>query len=143
MATFIIGLPGETEADIRKTIDFALELGPDFASFNVLVPRAATDIRKEALEKGWIQEGHLSSDQSGTFPIMGNEHLSAADVWRLKNEAIRTFYGRPGYWWRRLRNMATSYELRRNLINGWVLLRRMVLMQAGRFEGEPAGEDWS
>jgi tRNA A37 methylthiotransferase MiaB len=143
MATFIVGLPGETEADIRDTISFALELDPDFASFNVLVPRAATDIRREALEKGWIQEGHVSLDQSGTFPVMGNEYLDANDVWSLKNEALRSFYGRPGYWWRRLSQMKTSYELRRNLVNGWALLRKMVMMQADRLEGEPAGEDWS
>jgi hypothetical protein len=56
---------------------------------------------------------------------MGNEHLSADAVWSLKNEAIRRFYGRPGYLWRRLRQMTTMYELRRNLINGWALLSRM------------------
>jgi anaerobic magnesium-protoporphyrin IX monomethyl ester cyclase len=131
MATFIIGLPGENEVDIRNTIRFALELDPDYASFNVLVPRAATDTRKEAVEKGWIQEGHVSLDQSGTFPIMGNEFLTAADVWRLKNEAIRKFYGRPSYWWRRLRNVTTSYELRRNLINGWALLSKMGAQRTG------------
>jgi anaerobic magnesium-protoporphyrin IX monomethyl ester cyclase len=125
MATFVIGLPGETEADIRNTIDFALELDPDFASFNVLVPRAVTDIRKEALDKGWINEGHVRLDQSGAFPIMGNEHLSADAVWSLKNEAIRKFYSRPGYLWRRLRQMTTVYELRRNLANAWALVRRM------------------
>ena len=143
MATFIIGLPGETEASIRRTIDFTLELDPDFASFNVLVPRAATDTRREALEKGWIQEDHASLDQSGTFPIMGNEYLNADDVWRLKNEAIRTFYARPGYWWRRLKNITTFYELRRNLINGWALLSQMVMRQADSAENSIVGEDWS
>ena len=143
MATFIIGLPGETEADIQNTIQFALELDPDYASFNILVPRAATDTRREALEKGWIQEGHVSLDQSGTFPIMGNEFLKSADVWRLKNEAIQRFYSRPSYWWRRLKNIATFYELRRNLINGWSLLSNMVIGQGKRLEKEIVGEDWS
>jgi tRNA A37 methylthiotransferase MiaB len=124
MATFIVGLPGETEADIQNNIRFALELDPDYASFNVLVPRAATDTRREALEQGWIQESSVSLDQSGTLPLMGNEHLSAHDVWRLKNEAIRSFYARPGYWWRRLKTMSTFYELRHNLGNAWTLLRR-------------------
>ena len=124
MATFIIGLPGETEDDIWDTIRFALELDPDYASFNVLVPRATTDTRREALEKGWIQATSVSLDQSGTVPVMGNEHLSAPDVWRLKNKALRSFYVRPGYWWRRMKSMSTFYELRRNLGNAWSLLRR-------------------
>jgi len=97
MATFIIGLPGETEADIRRTIRFALKLDPDYASFNLLVPRAATDIRKEALGKGWFEAGQNILDQSGTYPIMGNEYLSAARIWQLKNEAFRSFYFRSTY----------------------------------------------
>jgi radical SAM superfamily enzyme YgiQ (UPF0313 family) len=143
MATFIIGLPGETEADIQNTIRFALKLDPDYASFNVLVPRAATDTRREAVEKGWIQEDHVSLDQSGTFPIMGNEFLTAADVWRLKNEAIRRFYARPSYWVRRLRNITTFYELRRNLINGWALLSKMVMRRDKSPENGIAREDWA
>jgi radical SAM superfamily enzyme YgiQ (UPF0313 family) len=143
MATFVVGLPGETEAHILNTIQFALELDPDYASFNVLVPRAATDTRREAVEKGWIKEGHVSLDQSGTFPIMGNEFLSAADVWRLKNEAIRRFYGRPSYWWHRLKNISTFYELRRNLINGLALLSRILMRQDKSPENGIAGEDWS
>lgn len=143
LATFIIGLPGENEADIRRTIDFALELDPDLASFNVLVPRAGTKVREEAVKKGWLQPGHISLDQSGTYPVMGNEYLSAERVWRLKNEAIRTFYARPNYWRRRLRNMTTFYELRRNLVNGWALLQQTVTMQASRLMGKAAGEDWS
>ena len=141
MATFILGLPGETEDDIQNTIRFALELDPDYASFNVLVPRATTDTRREALEKGWIQESSVSLDQSGTLPVMGNEHLSGPDVWRLKNKAVRSFYARPGYWWRRLKNITTPYELRRNLVNGWALLSKVVMMPADGCKGQVAGED--
>lgn len=143
MATFIIGLPGDDEKDVNHTIRFALELDPDYASFNVLVPRAATDTRREAFEKGWILEGNVSLDQSGSFPIMGNEYLTADDVWRLKNEAIRTFYVRPRYWLHRLKNVTTFYELRRNLINGWSILSTMVVGQTDRVENRIAGEDWS
>jgi len=31
--SFIFGIPGETEEDCRKTLDFALEIAPDFATF--------------------------------------------------------------------------------------------------------------
>ena len=126
MATFIIGLPGETEADILRTIRFALKLNPDFASFNLMVPRATTDVRKEALDKGWIEESHTSLDQSGTYPLMGNEHLSAEQVWHLKNKAVRRFYGRPRYWLQRVRGITTINELGRNLRNGVHLARNLL-----------------
>jgi len=143
MATFIIGLPGETEADIRRTICFALKLDPDYASFNLLVPRAATDIRKEALEKGWLESGHVSLDQSGTYPIMGNEYLSADRAWQLKNEAFRSFYFRPAYWLRRLKKINTFYELHRNLANGWTLLNSMVMNRTDRTKNKATGKVWS
>jgi radical SAM superfamily enzyme YgiQ (UPF0313 family) len=142
LATYIIGLPGETEADIRRTIDFAVELDSDLASFNVLVPRAGTEVRREALQKGWIRERDTLLDQSGTYPIMGNEHLSSVEVWRLKNRAVRAFYGRPGYWLRRLRQIDTGYELRRNLTNGWILLRNMVINRADKPGGVRGEEGW-
>jgi anaerobic magnesium-protoporphyrin IX monomethyl ester cyclase len=140
LATFIIGLPGETEKDIRRSIDFALNLNPDLVSFNVLVPRAATEVRQEALAKGWLRDSHMSLDQSGAYPIMGNDYLSAGEVWSLKNEAIWSFYARPGYWWRRLLSMRTSYELRRNLVNGWAILHRLVTKRADRPEDRWTGE---
>ena len=127
MATFIIGLPGETEADILNTIRFSLDLDPDFASFNVMVPRAATDVRQEALDKGWIEEGYTRLDQSGSYPIMGNEHLSAKEIWRLKNKAIRHFYGRPRYLFQRVRSITTVNELGRNLRNGVELAKNLLL----------------
>ena len=58
---------------------------------------------------------------------MGNEHLSAHDVWRLKNEAIRSFYARPGYWWRRFKSIKTPNELIRNLNNGLGLVKTQFL----------------
>jgi radical SAM superfamily enzyme YgiQ (UPF0313 family) len=140
LATFIMGLPGETEADIRRTIRFAVDLDPDLASFNVLVPRAATEVRRQAVERGWIRRNHVRLDQSGTYPVIGNEHLSAEAVWRLKNEAVRTFYARPGYWWRRLHQMTTAYELRRNAVNGWTVLRRVLFSEIRGSGREPAGK---
>ncbi|MBU4288665.1 MAG: radical SAM protein [Proteobacteria bacterium] len=143
MATFIIGLPGETEADIRRTMRFALELDPDYASFNLLVPRAATDIRKEALGKEWFKAEQNILDQSGTYPIMGNEYLGAARIWQLKNEAFRSFYFRPAYWLRRLKQINTLYELRHNLANGWTLLSNMVMNRADRLKNRVLGKVWS
>jgi hypothetical protein len=129
MATFIIGLPGENESDIRRTINFAVTLDPDYASFNLLVPRAATDVRREAIDKGFFEAEEMVLDQSGTFPIMGNEYLSATKIWELKNEAFRSFYFRSGYWLRRLGQMKTIYEMQRNLANGFVLLKSVGMNQ--------------
>jgi radical SAM superfamily enzyme YgiQ (UPF0313 family) len=55
LASFIIGLPGETEETLRKTVDFANSLRDEFGSlygFHVLAPFPGTEVRERAEHYG-------------------------------------------------------------------------------------------
>lgn len=55
LASFIIGLPGETEETLRKTVEFANELRDEFGSlygFHVLAPFPGTEVRERAGDFG-------------------------------------------------------------------------------------------
>jgi len=55
LASFIIGLPGETEETLRKTVAFADELQSEFGSlygFHILAPFPGTEVREKAKEYG-------------------------------------------------------------------------------------------
>jgi radical SAM superfamily enzyme YgiQ (UPF0313 family) len=55
LASFIIGLPGETEETLRKTVEFANELHQEFGSlygFHILAPFPGTEVREKAAEYG-------------------------------------------------------------------------------------------
>jgi radical SAM superfamily enzyme YgiQ (UPF0313 family) len=55
MASFIIGLPGETEETLRKTAEFADELREEYGSlcgFHVLAPFPGTEVRERASHYG-------------------------------------------------------------------------------------------
>ena len=55
LASFIIGLPGETEETLRKTTEFANELHEEFGSlygFHILSPFPGTEVRDRAEEYG-------------------------------------------------------------------------------------------
>jgi len=55
LASFIIGLPGETEDTLRKTVEFANELHQEFGSlygFHILAPFPGTEVREKAEEYG-------------------------------------------------------------------------------------------
>jgi radical SAM superfamily enzyme YgiQ (UPF0313 family) len=55
LASFIIGLPGETEETLRKTVEFADELHQEFGSlygFHILAPFPGTEVRDRAKEYG-------------------------------------------------------------------------------------------
>jgi len=55
LASFIIGLPGETEETLRKTVEFADSLREEFGSlygFHILSPFPGTEVRDKAAEYG-------------------------------------------------------------------------------------------
>jgi radical SAM superfamily enzyme YgiQ (UPF0313 family) len=53
-ATYMFGLPGETEETIKKTIDFFIKLRTDTAQFSIATPYPGTDFYRMCEEKGWL-----------------------------------------------------------------------------------------
>ena len=123
VATFILGLPEETEESARDTMKFARELGCDFASFNIAVPRMGTPLRQKAIRECLISSDLVSMDQAGTRVAMPTRHLSKEQVKRIRNRAMIDFYLRPGYLWQRVVSIRTLYELSEHLSEGWYLLK--------------------
>jgi len=124
VASFMIGFPEEGPEEIQRTIDLALSLGCDFASFNLVVPRAGTALREQALREGLIGADEVVVDQSGTRPSMATKQLSKETLLAWRQRAERRFYCRPGYIFRRLAALRSSDELRMVLRNGLAVLRR-------------------
>ena len=52
LASFVLGIPGETKKDMEKTIQFAKKLGSDFAQFTICTPFPGTPIYEEARKTG-------------------------------------------------------------------------------------------
>jgi radical SAM superfamily enzyme YgiQ (UPF0313 family) len=123
VATFILGLPEETEETARDTMAFARELGCDFASFNIAVPRMGTPLRQKAIRECLISPDLVSMDQAGEEVAMPTRHLTKEQVKRIRNRAMLGFYLRPGYLWQRVVSIRTWYELREHLSEGWYLLK--------------------
>ncbi len=101
LAYFVIGLPGETRGSVLETIRFARELDPDYASFTVLTPDIGSELRREAIAKGRLDEKALIFD-STAFPVFAAGDLSKEAIWRLRQKAVRHFYLRPAYLFKRL-----------------------------------------
>jgi hypothetical protein len=60
-------------------------------------------------------------DSSWSVPVFSDEQMPADELDAFRRRAIRAFYLRPAYVWRRLRGSATAVELRNNVANGAVL----------------------
>lgn len=122
VATFILGLPEETRQTALETIDFLRNIDCDFASFNIAVPRAGTELRHNAIQEGLIKDTMTVMDQSGTTVAMASHHLSAGEIGELKHLALRTFYLRPSYLFRRLTAIRSWYELKEQVREGFHML---------------------
>jgi radical SAM superfamily enzyme YgiQ (UPF0313 family) len=119
IATFVLGLPGDTPESMQETLDLALEIEPTFCSFNTASPRPASNLRQELIADGTYdprQEAVLDSSQS--LPVFSTPTLSAEEVLRFRKRAARRFYLRPSYLLRRLRRLSSLEELRNHVRNG-------------------------
>ena len=128
VATILLGLPEETRATFEETMRFLREIDPDFASFNVVVPRMGTPIRQKALRLGLIEDSVEVMDQSGTEITMPSLTLTRHEIASMRRKAIRDFYFRFGYLTGRLRRSISTRpvllsDLRIQFRQGYQLLR--------------------
>jgi radical SAM superfamily enzyme YgiQ (UPF0313 family) len=115
LAYYILGFPGETVEDARRTIDFALELDAEFAQFYNLVPFPGTPLYASAL-----QDPSFGGDYFREFALRPTPNLewrpwqttmSAAELRKVFHEAYRRYYLRPRYLARATTRVASITDL--------------------------------
>ncbi len=108
-ADFILGLEDETEDDVLKTIKYALELSIDFASFNIAAPFPGSVIREEAIKKGYQVADMEGFDSLGEYGNLSSQYIDGKRLKKLRRNAVRSFYFRPTYLFRRI-SKTSSWE---------------------------------
>ncbi|MGD8597556.1 MAG: radical SAM protein, partial [Anaerolineae bacterium] len=117
---FIIGLPGETEATMDETIQFACELDPVVANFSIATPFPGTEMYKTVkaqgrmLAKTWDDFVFFEGKARFEMP-----ELPAEVVERKWKEAYRRFYLRPSRVARTLVRKETWLRLPRTARMAW------------------------
>jgi len=122
LAHYMLGLPGDDEQKIEQTVNYAIELDTEFASFNVAMPRMGTTFRTDALRSGLISDETTVLDNSRSLPVYDLPGLPRERLWQLRNRAIRRFHLRPSYLARRLLGVRSLYELSELVREGVSLL---------------------
>jgi radical SAM superfamily enzyme YgiQ (UPF0313 family) len=99
---FIIGLPGETKADIEKTIELALSLKLHFAKFSGFVPYPGTPLYEKLLAEKALPVAKLKDWNSYTSypslanpPIYVDKNMELCELINLQKSAHLKFYLRP------------------------------------------------
>lgn len=118
--SFMLGLPNETPEIAQKTIEFAIELDPDYANFNIFFPEPGTGLYDLAIKSGRM----LSNDYLGRdVPVyLPDGYDSVEQVRAMQGEAFKRFYFRPSYLAKRIARIRTWGEIRQYLDGALMLL---------------------
>jgi radical SAM superfamily enzyme YgiQ (UPF0313 family) len=123
---FILGLPHDNKKSIQELIDFACNLGIDYASFNVATPLPGSSLREIAISTQKINQVDQHFDSSGHNEVLAFSELQSGELKFLREKAVKQFYLRPGYLVRRLLKIRDLEHLTIQLEEGRELLRQRV-----------------
>jgi anaerobic magnesium-protoporphyrin IX monomethyl ester cyclase len=96
---FMLGLPGENEDDLKKTIAFSIALDPDYAKFAITIPLPGTKMFDSMSTRGQIKTRDWDKYNFSFAPkeIYEHDSLSWETIDKYYGISHRAFYFRLGY----------------------------------------------
>ena len=127
---FMMGLPGETEASVKRTSDFIISLGLDDMNMAKFTPFPGAPLWPTIREEGTFHEDwRLMNCLNFVFVPKGIASAQRLDL--LYNEHVKRFYSDPA-WRRRFRGRL--WQHRKSL---WYLLRHLPSFWSAKNQFEP------
>lgn len=107
-ASYILCLPGETEADARNTVEYARAIGTPIAMFYLPVPYPHTELYSVCKATGILREDAAWSDFNAwdfTNPVYINPLVGKERMQAVLNGAYLRYYSSPAVIWRNLKEV--------------------------------------
>lgn len=96
LADFMIGSPGESIREINDSIRFINQINPDYVQFSITCPYPATQLYKEALDKGIIKNDvwlEFAENPNINFvPPIASEYFNRKELEKLVARSYRQIY---------------------------------------------------
>lgn len=123
LASFILGLPDDKREDILRTINFAKKINPDYASFNLYVPRYGSILREKLIKdkKLKIDNKFDSSTEFNNFTDLTN-----LEIKKLFRYANKSFYFNFSYIFKKIIEIKTFSQFKNHLLNGIGLFKNIL-----------------
>jgi anaerobic magnesium-protoporphyrin IX monomethyl ester cyclase len=123
-AFFIFGYPGESPETMDHTVQYAIELDPDFANFYPAVPYPGTALYEKCVRDALLppQAGDDWSKMEYSYYLLRGNGLDEQVVMKAINRAKRKFFLRPGYMARHLGDVARIAVTKQSIV--WQVLTR-------------------
>ena len=103
-AFFILGYPGENQAALERTVNYALDLDPDFANFYPAVPYPGTELYNKVRGEGMLVSEDWRRMEYSHYLLKQND-LDETVVMNAIRRARRRFFLRPRYFARHAGDM--------------------------------------
>ena len=131
-AFFIFGYPGESLTTMEHTVQYAIELDPDFANFYPAVPYPGTALFDKVTREGLLPAGAADdwSRMEYSYYLLEGNGLDERTVMRAIHRAKRRFFLRPGYLARHLEDVVRLAMTKQGIV--WNAGKRML------FGGQPS-----
>jgi hopanoid biosynthesis associated radical SAM protein HpnJ len=108
---FILGLPIENRQTIENTIRFAQELDPYTIQVSIAAPFAGTELYREAIQNGWLENGNFCYDSGIQTAALRYPDLSFDEIEEAVAKMYRRFYFRMKPLLRMLREMSVDRKV--------------------------------
>lgn len=127
-AFFMLGLPSETKEESMQTIRFSKEIDPDWVQFTITVPYPGTKLyeitKKDKTLKSFKWENYQTwAGWSNKELVYMPEGRNAEELKELQKYAMRSFYLRPKFILRQLKELRYPGRLKTYLLGAYALAR--------------------
>ena len=95
--SFMLNLPTETIEDSKRTVDFAIELNPEFVQFPITTPFPGTELYDIAKQSGKFITEDWAKYMSWSAVVYVAEGRTVEEIKDTVKKAYRRFYLRPSY----------------------------------------------
>jgi radical SAM superfamily enzyme YgiQ (UPF0313 family) len=99
LSYFMLGNPTEEREDIELTLDFIRKCRADYAHIAITTPFPGTELYRIGLEQGVFERDYwrdFASNPTEDFsPPVWTENFTQAELEQMRQQAYRSFYGRP------------------------------------------------
>lgn len=128
VADYMIGFPFErTKDDVKRSIEFLINLDPDYGQIGILTLYPNTAIFDQAVDQGLVDPGRwqkfAKKPEKGFMVDHWEEFLSLDELVELQKWGYRRFYFRPRYMLRQLFSNSSWYEFKTKAGGALKLLR--------------------
>lgn len=123
---FMIGFYGDTAKTVQETIDFSIELDPDFAKYFILKPYPGSEVFEQLHKEGLIDSFDYSRYGLYTNPVHHLHGLTVHELIKWQRKAYRKFYLRPGKIISIISRIASWTQFKLTLNGAWLVFSRIL-----------------